>query len=41
MGPKFYPPAPKSLFAKCYIANREIHIIYTQKMFRDNIKNLQ
>jgi len=33
-----YPPKPKSLFAKCYLIKNELHIIYTQKLFSDHIK---
>jgi hypothetical protein len=44
MGPKDYPPKPKSLFAKCYVivtANIELKIIYTQPLFSKNIEDLE
>ena len=41
MGPKFFPPKPKSLFAKCFIVDSSLKIYYTQKLFRDNIKTLK
>jgi len=31
-------PKLKSLFAKCYIQNAALKIIYTQKQFMDNVK---
>ncbi len=34
----YYPPKTNSLFAKCYLAKKELHIIYTQKIFKDHIK---
>ena len=39
-GPKYYPPKPKSLFAKCYIEKNILKLIYTQKLFYNNIKDL-
>ena len=41
MGPKYTPPKPNTLFAKCYISGRDLKIIYTQKMFSNNIKDLE
>ncbi len=43
-GRMFFPgnyPLPKfrSLFAKCYMKGNQIHIIYTQKLFRNHIKD--
>ena len=38
---KYQPPKINSLFAKCYIREKMLHIIYTQKLFRDNIEYLQ
>ena len=32
--PFYYPPKEKSLFAKCYLEDNELNIIYTQKLFR-------
>jgi hypothetical protein len=34
------PPRINSLFAKCYINKSILHIIYTQKFFRDRIQKL-
>jgi hypothetical protein len=41
MGPKFFPPKPNSLFAKCFIVDSTLRIYYTQKLFRDNIETLE
>lgn len=41
MGPKYYPPKPKSLFAKCYVMDTTLNIIYTQPVFSQNIKQLR
>ena len=30
-----------SLFAKCYLSGDEIHILYTQKQFQDNIEDME
>jgi hypothetical protein len=40
MGPKYEAPKTNSLFAKCYIVNSDLKIVYTQKMFSNNIKDL-
>ena len=41
MGPKYYPPKPKSLFAKCYVMDTELRIIYTQPIYSKNIDDLE
>jgi hypothetical protein len=40
-GPKYFPPDPKSLFAKCYLVDSGLGIYYTQKLFRNNMKALE
>jgi hypothetical protein len=41
MGPKYHPPKPGSLFAKCYTIDTMLKIIYTQKMYSENIADLE
>jgi hypothetical protein len=38
---KYSPPKTKSLFAKCYLVDSGLGIYYTQKQFRNNMKDLE
>jgi hypothetical protein len=40
-GTQYHPPKRNSLFAKCYLDNNTMHIIYTQKLFKDHIKDFE
>jgi len=40
-GTQYHQPKRNSLFAKCYLDNNTMHTIYTQKLFKDHIKDFE